>query len=389
MTYDITHLEANKEESLALSDGHHLTYAEYGNPTGEPVIILHGGPGVGMQKKDARYFDPAHYRIIMYNQRGCNPDDEGMPNEALLKNNNTDTLVQDIETLRSALRIESQDIHLFGGSWGATLGLSYAIAHPEHVKSLTTYAPCIGGVDDLNHLYGGGAFLKARDEYQSEWTTEEWNRLETCWRNFVAGVPEHLRPEAGRIADGQAVIAYYAEQLQSDDLQIRNDAIERMGHWEGALIDSPPQQWRIDVIGNPEHAGPFTVLASHFAAHHFFVADTKEDSNKIIDGIAKLKHKPIDLSIVHGKNDMVCDIQQSREIKNAMAQHELDTFEYHEIEGAGHSSSDKNMENALTDIMDRLVQKDRRRNEKEPIGPATDAKIDGRIDDKSDSISIL
>lgn len=130
--------DRSKDPVVDLGNGHKLHAVEYGNPNGEPVLFLHGGPGGGCEAKDARYFDPSRYRVILFDQRGCG---ESVPTthtdlEGAMKGNNTAELVEDIDAVRKHFGINGK-MHVEGGSWGSTLALAYAIKHPENVKSLT------------------------------------------------------------------------------------------------------------------------------------------------------------------------------------------------------------------------------------------------------------
>src|SRR5262245_46857861 len=123
-------LEPNRTGMLRVDDVHQIYWEESGNPKGKPVLFVHGGPGGGTEPKHLRYFDPSAYRIVLFDQRGCG---KSTP-KASLENNTTWDLVADMEKLRAHLEIERWMV--FGGSWGSTLGLSYAETHPERVTEL-------------------------------------------------------------------------------------------------------------------------------------------------------------------------------------------------------------------------------------------------------------
>src|SRR5579883_3490634 len=166
---------------LAVSGGHELYYEESGNPRGKPVIFLHGGPGSGTDPSQRRFFDPAAYRIILLDQRGAG---RSTPH-AELRENTTWHLVADLEALRERLGISRWQV--FGGSWGCTLGLAYAQAHPQRVTELVLRGVCLLVERELDWLYqeGGGA---------SQIFAE-------AWQDFVAPIPAEER--------GDLVRAYY------------------------------------------------------------------------------------------------------------------------------------------------------------------------------------
>lgn len=123
-------VEAYNHGFLKVDDIHTVYYEESGNPHGKPVVFVHGGPGGGTTGRERRFFDPAHYRIVLFDQRGCG---KSTPH-ASLENNTTWHLVADMERIRETLKIDKWVV--FGGSWGSTLSIAYAISHPEHVAGL-------------------------------------------------------------------------------------------------------------------------------------------------------------------------------------------------------------------------------------------------------------
>jgi proline iminopeptidase len=142
---------------------HTLYWEEYGAPDGEPVMFLHGGPGGACAPVMSRFFDPERYRVILFDQRGCGKSTPTVashgPAVALVRND-TDHLVADINRLRDALGITGR-MHVFGGSWGSTLALVYAIRHPEHVASLILRGIFLGTREDLLYMYQGNAAVFA------------------------------------------------------------------------------------------------------------------------------------------------------------------------------------------------------------------------------------
>ena len=145
------HVEPFDQRLVEVSGGHRIYVEQSGHPQGEPVIVLHGGPGGGSSPAMRRYFDPAHYRIVLFDQRGCG---RSRPH-ASVEANTTWDLVSDIEHIRQLLGISRW--HVFGGSWGATLALLYAQAHPDRVRSLILRGVFLMMERELDWFYRGGA----------------------------------------------------------------------------------------------------------------------------------------------------------------------------------------------------------------------------------------
>src|SRR3954469_2357425 len=153
---------------LSVSPVHTLYFEESGNPDGKPVVFLHGGPGGGTDAKQRRFFDPARYRIVLFDQRGCG---KSTPHASLV-DNTTWHLVGDLEALRAHLGIERWQV--FGGSWGSTLALAYAETHPERI----------------NELILRGIFLLRRQEI--EWFYQRGASVlyPDAWEPYLAHIPE-------------------------------------------------------------------------------------------------------------------------------------------------------------------------------------------------------
>ena len=153
-------IEPNHSGWLKVGDEHELYYEECGNPSGKPVVFLHGGPGGGCTAKMRRFFNPDVYRIVLFDQRGCGRSRPA----ASLKHNTTWDLVADIEVLRAALQIKRWQV--FGGSWGSTLALAYAERHPEHVTDLVLRGIFLGRPREVQWLYQEGTNRIFPEGYQ-------------------------------------------------------------------------------------------------------------------------------------------------------------------------------------------------------------------------------
>lgn len=187
-----------------VSDGHQIYVEEVGNPTGIPVVVLHGGPGGGCSPFMRRFFDPDVYRVILFDQRGCG---RSLPASSV-ENNTTWHLINDIERIREHFGFE--DWIVFGGSWGATLGVAYAETHPERVRHLVLRGVFLGTQSELDWFYGGGA-------------ARFWPDL---WDDFVSLLPVSERADT---------IAAYNRRLFSGDVAQEERFGRAWASWENAL----------------------------------------------------------------------------------------------------------------------------------------------------------
>ena len=237
---------------LNVSDGHDLYWEQSGNPDGVPVLLLHGGPGAGATPMHRRFFDPDHYRIIVFDQRGAG---RSTPLGGL-EGNTTANLVADIETLRTHLNVERW--HLFGGSWGSTLALSYAAVHPGAVISMILR----------------GIFLCEKEEI--EWFLYGMRTIfPEAWEQFAGLLPEE---EQDNLLDG------YYERLTSDDEEIRLEAAIRWSLYEGACSSLMPNYETITTPEQKQHALALARLEAHYFKHEM-ISD-KDSLIMAIEGIS-------------------------------------------------------------------------------------------------------
>jgi proline iminopeptidase len=245
---------------LEVSGGHRLVYELCGNPSGRPVVFLHGGPGAGCNPTHRRFFDPSVYKIVLFDQRGAG---RSTPT-ASVHENTTQHLVSDIETLRRHLRIDRWVV--FGGSWGSTLGLAYAQAHPDRVRAIV--------------LFSVGTTTRR----EVEWITRDMGRVWPAeWARFRAGVPEAER-------DGSLVDAY-ARLLHDDDPAVRDAAAAGWCAWETAHMGADPR-WE-----DPVFRLCFARLVTHYFRHAAFLED-----GALMRGLDRLADIPGVL--IHGSRDV-------------------------------------------------------------------------------------
>lgn len=260
-------LEPYGRGNLRLDDLHTMYWEQSGNPQGVPVLYLHGGPGGGAGARMRQFFDPAHYRVIAFDQRGAGrstPIGE-------TRQNTTPLLIEDIERLRVLLGVERW--MLFGGSWGATLALAYGEAHPER---------CSGFV--LR-----GIFLAGRDEV--DWFLYGMRRVfPEAWRTLVAPVPEQSRAD---------LAAWFYRHLHDPDPAVHLPLAHRWSSYEAACSSLLPNA---AALAGPERDAAALAIARIEA--HYFVHDCFLPENALIDGLGRIHHLPA--IVVQGRYDMVC-----------------------------------------------------------------------------------
>ena len=280
-------IEPYQSGFLDVSDGHSVYYEQSGNPLGKPAIFIHGGPGGGTNPKQRRFFDPNRYRIILFDQRGCG---KSTPH-ASLENNTTPKLIADIEKLREKLQIKKWQV--FGGSWGSTLALAYAIQFSQAVTELVLRGIFLVRPVDLSWFYQFGA---------SEIKPEAWE----SYRDFI---PENERDDF--------VKAYY-KRLTSSDKAVQAEAAKRWSVWEGMTSELNVDE----VAARASFSADLFALAFARIECHYFMNDCFMPSpNYLIANISKLAKIP--MTIVHGQYDIVCPLSGAWELKKALPQAEL------------------------------------------------------------------
>ncbi len=293
-----------------VGDGHRVYVEQCGAPDGAPVVVLHGGPGGGCSPAMRRYFDPAHYRVILFDQRGCGRSKPHASVEA----NTTWHLVDDIELIRRQLGIERWIV--FGGSWGATLALIYAIRHPERVRHLMLRGVFLMTEAELRWFYGGGAGAFWPD----------------VWHRFVSLIPADERDD---------LIGAYARRLFSGDLPTETRFARAWASWENTLAsiandgpggDSPA-----------EYARAFSRLENHYFTNRGFLEhDGWIEAN--LDRIAQVPG-----TIVQGRYDMICPPEAAYRLNARWPRSTLRI-----VPRAGHALSEPGISAELVKAMDSL-----------------------------------
>ncbi len=303
-------LVANRTGRLALDGLHTMYWEESGNPRGVAAVFLHGGPGGGSSPDHRRFFDPAFYRIVIYDQRGAG---QSTP-LGEITDNTTAHLIADLERLREHLRVERWLV--FGGSWGSTLALAYAEAHPTRVLALVLR----------------GIFLCRPLEIQ--WFLYQMRFLfPEAWRGFAEFLPEQDR--------GDLLAAYY-RRLTDPDPKVHMPAAHAWSRYEGLCSTLLPDPQLVAHFDDDAVALAIARIEAHYFAHHIFLPD-----NALLDNIERIRHLPC--AIVQGRYDVVCPIVSADELHRAWPE-----ADYVVVPDAGHSAREPGVARELVEATDRM-----------------------------------
>jgi proline iminopeptidase len=303
-------IEPFDQRVIEVTEGHRIYVEQCGNPLGVPVLVLHGGPGGGCSPAMRRYFDPEHYRVVLFDQRGCG---RSRPH-ASVEANTTWHLLGDIERIRADLGIDR--FILFGGSWGATLALIYAISHPERVAAMVLRGVFLMTQAELDWFYGGGA-----GAFYPE-----------LWARFLSVIPEEER---------QDLIGAYHRRLFSGVLGEETRAARAWAGWENALASVQGDGAAGD--GPAEYARAFARLENHYFLNGGFL----EQDGWILANAARIADIPA--TIVQGRFDMICPPVNAFRLAQALPKARL-----HMIPLAGHALSEPGISEALVYAMNIL-----------------------------------
>jgi len=286
-----------------VSDIHELYVEEVGNPQGQPVLFLHGGPGAGLSEKHRRYFDPKHYRVILVDQRGSGKSTPF----AEIHENTTWDLVEDLEKVRQHLNIKKWLV--FGGSWGSTLGLAYAETHPESVTGLILRGIFLCREEEIRWFYQFGAHHLFPD----------------LWEKYIEPIPANKR--------NNMVEAFY-EQLTSKDEKLMMAAAKAWSLWEGGTIKLLPDPSALEDFDK------IAVSLARIECHYFINKAFFKTDNHLIENVEKIRHIPAVL--VHGRYDVVCPVKNAWDLHKAWPEARLEI-----IPDAGHAVDEPGIRHAL------------------------------------------
>lgn len=295
---------------IDVGDGHRVYVEQCGNPYGIPVVVLHGGPGGGCSPAMRRYFDPSVYRVILFDQRGCG---RSRPHASVVANT-TWHLVEDIETIRTTLGIDRWIC--FGGSWGATLALIYAISHPDRAARLILRGVFMMTQAELDWFYGGGvgAFFPE------------------LWARFIGPIP---------LDERNNLIDAYHRRLFSGNLIEETRFGRNWANWENALASIQND----GMMGESpsEYARAFSRLENHYFHNGGFL----EEDGWILRERHRILHIPTE--IVQGRYDMICPPITAWKLAEGW-----DKCTLRVIPLAGHALSEPGISEALVRVMDGL-----------------------------------
>lgn len=297
---------------IRVSDVHQLYYEQCGNPSGKPVVFLHGGPGAGLDPDYRRFFDPEAYRVILFDQRGAG---RSIPH-ASLDDNTTWHLVQDIEHIREHFGVEQWLV--FGGSWGSTLSLAYAEIHPERVSALVLRGIFLCRPQEIRWFYEEGQGTSAI--------------FPETWEQYVRIIPESERDDMIR--------AYY-KRLTSEDEAVRREAAYAWSVWEASALKLIPDQKTIDEFTEPEMAIALARIECHYFVNKCFF----ETDNYLLEHVDRIRHIPAVL--VHGRYDVICPVMTAWDLHRAWPEASLKI-----IPDAGHASTEPGIASALVEATD-------------------------------------
>jgi len=295
---------------LDVGGGHRVYVEQAGHPQGLPVVVLHGGPGGGCSPAMRRYFDPAAFRVVLFDQRGCG---RSRPH-ASVEANTTWDLVADIERIRMALGIRRWIV--FGGSWGATLALLYAQAHPGRAAHLVLRGVFLMTRAELRWFYGGGAGLFFPE----------------LWARFAGMVPEDERGD---------LIAAYHHRLFSGDLAVETRFARAWAAWENALASIDHEAGTGESPA--DYARAFARLENHYFANGGFL----DRDDRLLADLPRMAE--VTGVIVQGRYDMICPPQAAWRLAEGWRRAELRM-----IPSAGHALSEPGISAELVRVTDGL-----------------------------------
>ena len=296
--------------SLRLDSVHHMYFEQSGNPNGIPVVFLHGGPGAGASASHRQFFDPAFYRIVIFDQRGAG---RSTPLGSL-SDNTTLHLIADMERLRAHLGLEKWIV--FGGSWGSTLAIAYAEHHPECCLALVLR----------------GIFLCRASEI-------DW---------FLHGLrnifPEAWQTFAGYLALSQQndILNAYTRLLNDPDPAVHMPAARTWSVYEGSCSTLLPNQELLANFATDRVALGLARIEAHYFKHRIFLPD-----DYLLDNLHKIRHIPA--VIVQGRYDVVCPVVSADDLHRAWPE-----AEYYVIADAGHSAFEPGIRRKLVETMEKL-----------------------------------
>jgi len=296
-------IEPYRSGRLPVDDLHTLYWEECGNPAGVPVLFLHGGPGAGLSPRHRQFFDPAYYRIVLFDQRGAG---QSTP-LGETRHNTTQLLIEDIERLRQLLGIAQWLV--FGGSWGSTLALAYGEAHPQCCTGFVLRGIFLGTPPEIDWFLNGMKWFFPQEH-----------------ERFVAAIPEPERDD---------LLQAYAQRLFSDNAAENLQAARSWSRYEGRCLHLLPQPETAEALDSETVALGVGRLEAHYFRHAAYLTD-----DQLIRNLGRIRHLPA--VIIQGRYDVVCPPQSAWRLHRAWSE-----ARFQIIEGAGHAAFEPGIASAL------------------------------------------
>ncbi len=307
-------IKAYKKGYLDVGDKHTIYYELSGNPKGKPVLFVHGGPGAGFSQRDKRFFNPKIFNIVAFDQRGSGKSKPF----ASLKSNTTQKLVQDIKKLLTYLEIKKTFV--FGGSWGSTLSLVYAIKYPKTVAGMVIRGIFLGSKKENDYF-----------TYESRYTSpEEWKKM------------ADLIPK--KYIEKKQIEKYFYKMIKSKNKKTRRKFTEAWAEFEFSISSLTPNRKRIKKALKEIKSEAFSAIELHYLNHLCFLP-----RDYILKNAGKISKIPV--SIIQGRYDRVCSPLSAYMLHKKLGNSKL----YFTL--AGHSASDKENEKALVREMDKMIRR--------------------------------
>jgi proline iminopeptidase len=305
-------IEPYRSGMLDVGDGHRLHWELCGNPEGKPAVFLHGGPGAGCSPDHRRLFDPERYHILLFDQRGCG---RSTPH-ASLEANTTWDLVADMERLRAMIGAEQWLV--FGGSWGSTLALAYAQAHPERVSALVLRGIFAMRQAEIDWFYQKGASFIFPD----------------AWEDYLAPIPTEERGD---------LVAAYQLRLTGKDEAVQLTAAKAWSGWEGSAVKLIPDPQVVAQVTEDRFATAIARIENHYMVHKGWL----EEGQLIRDAV---RLRDIPGVIVHGRYDCCTPVDTAWALHRAWPE-----AAFHIVPDAGHAFNEPGILDRLIEATDRFA----------------------------------
>lgn len=303
--------KSTKTEYIKVSGTHKIYYEVCGNSETEPILFVHGGPGAGFSEHDKRFFDFNKQKVVFFDQRGAS---KSIPFGSIIENTTQD-LVNDINKLLDYLKIDK--VILFGGSWGTTLGLVYAIQNSDRIKGMLLRGIFLGNKVSIEHYLNGGV----KKEFPKIWERFSKNVL----KESQLSIPE-----------------YYLDKMINGSQEERKHFSYEWAFYEISIFKKNITKIEVENILEQIPYESLSIMESHYLSNNCFI-----EENYIFDNLKKIENIPI--KIVHGKEDAICPYKFAIELNEKLTNSDLFITE------GGHSDSEREIEQKLIEIINKNV----------------------------------